>query len=651
MKYRVSAFPILIIISIFLQSCSTGGIKILNQEDYYSSEFLKQMDSIRIIYKDGDKQLALRKLQNIPDETITSAERAKKYNMLGVVYFSNRNLPKAIENFQLAKQYVEKDYQLASQINLNLASSYYKSNKIDLSRAMLKAVNLDYFKDIEKEKYHKLNLSVSNQDGNYSSIVDSLIFLLKDANSFSDVDDYQYKELLVDSYRKLSSTERVRYLDKYQKDRAVVVAYLGKQEVLQRFYQGDKSGAQDVVGWLEKRFSQLEEVKTFITDYKYRVENFSRINSGAVGVVVPLSGSKKARYGQKVIAGINTSLEKFGSDKQSLNLYIKDNMDNDYLARKHVQELVMKYHVSVIIGGLFPKLAKAEYLEARKYGVLYISLSPVYLPREEKNHLLIEMQGSVESQINAVLSPENLNFFGKRLAVLYPWADGGKSYINELWGHHNSGKIELASINHYEKGIKDYRSSVKKLLWLNNPRERKEELLVWKDIRSLEKGNFRIINEMPPIMDFDWVFVPSLPREAIQILPTFSYYDAKNLKFVGGPSWINKYLRNEHSNLGQMYLIGNDIEEKGAQFQTEYQEHNGKKPHLVDTISYESMMMVNKILADQVFDKREDLESRMLDLKDIAGITSNWKLVNGLWLKEMDILKISSKGFTKLEIN
>lgn len=651
MKYSVNFLVFLILIICFVQSCSTSGIKILNQEDYYSREFLQQMDSIRTIYKDGDKQLALRKLQNIPDETITSAERAKKYNMLGVVYFSNRNLPKAIENFQLAKQYVEKDYQLASQINLNLASSYYKYNNIELSRAMLKAVNLDYFKDVEKEKYHKLNLSVSNQNGDIKLLVDSLIFLIKDANSFSDVDDYQYKELLVDSYRKLASSQRVHFLDKYQKERPVVVAYLGKQEVLQRFYQGDKSGAQDVVGWLEKRFNSIEEVKTFIEDYWYRVENFSKINSGAVGVIVPLSGSSKSRYGKKVIAGINTSLEKYGNEAQSLNLYIKDNMNNDYLARKHVQELVMKHHVSVIIGGLFPKLAKAEYLEARKYGVLYIALSPVYLPREEKNHLLVEMQGSVESQINAILEPSILNYFGKRLAILYPWADGGKSYINELWGHHNSGKIELASLNHYEKGIKDYRSSVKKLLWLNNPRERKEELLIWKDIRSLEKGNFRIINEMPPIVDFDWVFVPSLPREAIQILPTFNYYDAKNLKFVGGPSWINKYLRNEQSNLGKMYLIGNEIEEKGAKFQAEYQQHNGKKPHLVDTISYESMMIVNKILEKQVFDKREDLESRMLDLKEISGITSNWKLVNGLWLKDMDIMKISSKGFTKLEIN
>lgn len=649
MKKCVISLLIYLLVFIILQACS--GVSVLNSEQHYSSEFLKKMESIQIIFKDGDKQLALQKLKNIPDENISSAERAKKYNMIGVIYFSNRNLPKAIESFQLAKQYVAKDYQLASQINLNLASSYYKSEKIDLAQTTLKQVNLDYFKDAEKEKYHKLNLSVSNQLGDSKQIVDSLIYLIGDVKTFSNVEDYQYKELLVDNYRKLSSTHRVHFLDKYQGERQIVVAYLGKQEVLQRFYQGDKSGAQDVVSWLENKFKSIEEVQNFINDYRFRVENFSKINSGAVGVIVPLSGDRKSKYGKKAIAGINTSLEKLNDGKQSLNIYIKDNMNNEYLARKLVQELVMKHHVSVIIGGLFPNLAKAEYEEARKFGVLYVSLSQVYIPREEKNHLLVEMQGSVESQINTILKPNNLNFFGKRLAILYPWSDGGKSYINELWGHHNAGTIDLTSINHYEKGIKDYRNSVKKLLWLNYPRERKEELLVWKDIRSLEKANFRIINDLPPIADFDWVFVPSLPNEAIQILPTFSYYDAKDLKFVGGPSWINKRLRNEQSSLGQMYLIANNVEDEGAQFQQEYQKHNGKKPHLVDTISYESMMIVQKILAGQLFDKRDDLERRMLDLKNLAGLTSSWNLENGLWLKDMDIMKVSSKGFSKLEIN
>lgn len=656
MKHLVKKIILLSLTAIlFLYSCA--DIQMLNKKDYYSSAFLKRMESIQIIYKDGDKQLAMQKLQRIPDETITKAEKAKKYNFLGVMYFSRGNLGSAIENFQKAKEFVSGDYYLSSQIHLNLASSYYKGSNLELSRSIMKAVNLDTFNDKEKVKFYKLNLNVANELDDSKEIVNSLIFLMKDIKRFSEVEDYQYKELLIDKYRKLTSSERVFFLDKYQGNREVVIAYLGKQEVLQRFYQGDKSGAQDVIEWLEGRFLQLEEVARFVEDYKYRVDNFSKINSGAVGVLVPLSKSSKSKYGKKVIAGVTTALNALQKDDQTLNIYIKDNKNNKFLARKMVQELVMKHHVSIIIGGLFPDLAKEEFLEAKKYGVLYISLSQVYLPREEKNHLLIEMQGSVESQINTVLSPKSLEYFGKKMAILYPWSDGGKSYMNEFWGFKNSGKIELTGINHYYPAKRrsskyiDYREPVKQLLSLKYPRERKEELLVWKEIRNLDKRKFRIINEMPPVVDFDWVFVPSLPKEAIQILPTFPYFDAKGLKFVGGPSWINKKLKLEQSSLGKMYVIGNDIKELGVNFQKSYRAYNNVNPTLVDTISYDSMVIAKSILDNQTFKKRDELENRLLGLDKISGMTSSWTLINGLWLKKMDILKISKKGFTKLEMN
>lgn len=638
-----------LVLILFIIGCTTGPITMIDRSEHYSSDFLKKVESIQIIYRDGDKQLALQKLNNIPDELISNAEKAKKYNLIGVIHFSRNNLDKAIENFQYAKQNVEKDYHLASQINLNLASGYYKVNQYELSRSILKAVNIEYFNKKEKNKYYKLNLTLANQLSDSKEVVNSLIYLMSDLKRFSDIEDYQYKELLTDKYRLLSPSERVYFLEKYDSDAPIVVAYLAKIEVLQRFYQGDKSGANDVLSWLEGKFSQIEEVKNFSKDYRFRMENFSKIDSKAVGVVVPLSGGKAARYGKSVLAGINTALEK-SENKLDVNFYIKDNKNNKFLAKKMVQELVMKHNVSVIIGGLFPKLAYEEYMEARKYGVLYISLSQVYADRQDKSHLLIELQGSVESQINTMLQPKALEYFGKNMAIFYPWDNRGKSYLNEMWGHYNSGNIDLRGIGSFEVGSKQFTDPVKKMLWLKNQRERKEELLIWKEIRDLEKRNFRIINEMPPIVDFDWVFVPSLPSEAIQIIPTFSYFDAKKLKFIGGPSWRNRTLKKEQGHLGNSYLIGNDIVGLDADFKTMYKEHNKKSPKLVDTLSYESILIVDKILSGENFSKRDDLDKKLITLKNIKGLISNWNLSNGLWLKDMDIIKISSKGFSKVEL-
>lgn len=647
----------LVITLIILIFTACSSIQMMGGGADYSDKFIKQIESIQIIYKDGDKSLALKKIQGIADDTITRAEQAKKYNFLGVVYFASGDLDKATENFLIAKKYVDKDYYLSSQIHLNLASTYYKDNKIRPSFDILKEVNLDYFNDKEKQKYYKLNLTLANQLDDTKEIVNSLIYLMKDMNRFEDVDDYQYKELLVDNYRKLGETERVHFLDKYQKERQIVVAYLGKQEVLQRFYQGDRDGAQDVLDWIEKRYGNIEEVAKFISDYKFRVDNFSKINSGAIGVVLPLSSDKKAEFfGKKAISGIMTAVNELAKKDETINVYLKDNKNNKYLARKMVQDLVLKHHVSVIIGGLFPDLAREEYLEARKYGVMYISLAEVYLPRQDKSHLLLEIPGSVESQISTILSPKSLEFFGKRMAVFYPFSDSGKNYINEFWGFHNSGKVDLAGVNHYipkDKNNKyiDYRPSVKQLLSLRFPREREEELLVWKDIRRFEKSNFRIINELPPITDFDWVFIPSIPPEAIQIIPTFPYFDAKNLKFVGGPSWINKTLMDEQQNLGQIYAVGNDVSAVSSDFLQLYKKYNGVAPKLIDTRAYVGMKIVSQIVAGQKFSKREDLEKRILGIGALKGIATKWQLIEGLWLKDMDILKISKSGLKKMEFN
>lgn len=629
-----------------LISCS--NISLINQ-NYYSAEFLQQIESIQLIFKDGDRQSALMKLRQLPDEKLTGDELAKKYNLLGVMYFSQSDVNSAIENFQIAKKYVDKDKYLSNQINLNLSSSYLKTNKLELTDSVLKNINSEYFSKKEKKKYYKLKFTIANENGNHKDVVESLMFLMQDLETFDEIDYFRYKEILIDSYRKLSPSERVYLIDDFESSSRLVAAYLGRTEVNLRFYSGDKSGAEDVVEWLEGRFLDIAEVKMFIDDFKYRLDNFSKINSKNIGVVVPLSG-KFSKYGKQALKGINTALNINDKDENPLRVFVKNNKNNTLLAKNLIQELIFKHNVSVIVGGLFPSLAKEEYLEAKKYGVLYVSLSPVYLPREQKNHLLIEVSGSVESQLEKLLSEKNIEKFGKKVAVLYPDTEKGKSYVDEMWRVQSSGKIDIANLNNYEKGVKQYLEPVKKLLSLNNPRERKEELDLWKDIQSFEKRNMRIINELPPIIDFDWVFLPAVPLDAVQIISSFNYYDAKSIKFFGGPSWNNRHLIKERKSLGKLYFVGNDTKEVSYEFTKKFAKHNnGKRPHLIDTLSYEASLIIINLLKEQKFEKRSDLEQRILSFKELSGLTSKWTNHSGVWIKEMDVLEITNRGLKKVD--
>lgn len=633
---------------ILIQACS--NISLLNTRKFYSEEFLKKVESIQLIYKDGDKRLALKKLKSIPNENLNKDELAKKYNLLGVMYFKNGDIELAIEKFQFAKGKVDQDVFLLNQIKLNLASAYFKKNQHKLAYEELKRIDDEYLQEKDRETFYKLSFTVANQIGDSKRVVNALLKMTKEIISFSQVEDFTYKEILVDNFKSLSESERVYFLDEQAKENPYVISYLGRLEAIERLYKGDRKGAEDVVSWLKRKFIHLKEINSFVADFEFRVDNYAKINPRSIGLNVSLSGKTK-RWGQQALAGVNTALSKLTKNEDLFKIFVKNNKNNPFLARQRVQELVEKHNVSVIIGGLFPALAKEEYLEARKYGVLFISLSPVYLPRSEKNHLLIEVSGSVESQISSLINNELVKSFGNRMSILYPDSDEGYSYLNEFWSLNNLNKVELVNSNKYERGIKDYRAPVKELLGLKYPRERKEEYLVWKDIKNIERANVRIINVLPPVIDFDWVFVPSLPSEALQILPTFSYFDAKSVKFVGGPSWINNTLKNNKSSLGEMYVIGNDLKGVSAEFTRMYREVNKRNPHLVDTLSYDSMVVALKLLQGQKFSSRNEFENLITSSEKLEGVTSAWKLESGLWLKQMDLLKVARDGFKRVEMD
>ena len=644
---RIVSYLICILL---IYSCS--NIKMLTPEDIYSPEFLQKIQSIQLIYKDGDKNAALEKLNAINDLEATDAELAKKYNFVGIIYFSQQNFDTAIENFEMARNKTRIDRVLTSQVYLNLASSYYKKDLYERAYSYLEQVDKDVFSTKEETNYYKLRLALAQQLEKPKETVESIISLIGNKFLFSEIENHQYKEALVDNFRKLSTSERVYLIEKFDNKEAITSAYLAKEEALQRYYMGDRPGAEDVLSWLENKYSHSDDVKSFIKNFQFRIENYSKIDVGAVGVLLPLSG-KKGQFGKKALTGIDSALNHGNNKVLAAKIYTRDSRNNSYIAKKMINDLIQKHHVSIIIGGLFSKTAKEEYLEAKKYGVLFISLSPVHLKKEEKNHLLIEVPGSIESQVDAIMNPEFLNKFGNKIAMIYPETEGGLSYVNEVWRRSEQGLIKLSSIQSYDRTNKDFRSPVSKILGVKFKRERKEEFEVWKDIYALEKktSSIRRIQTLKPIVDFDWVFAPAYPKDAIQIIPTFSYFDAKKLKFIGGPSWMSKSIVKEQRNLGKLFLIGDDPKDFDKSFGEDFKIRNNKSPRLIETLSFEAMNLSLAVIEGTKFEKREQLETRLVNLKTIKGVTGSWNLKEGIWMKEMDFLNVSRGKIQKYDIS
>ncbi len=633
---------------VILTACSGGQVaqKPIDESEI-SAEVKMKLDQARDLIRANQPKPAIAKLSELADNNLSPVEKALKYNLKGVTLFNMGEVQKSILNFQVAEKYTPKDTQLYSQVQLNMASGHFMLNEYNELKARLDQIETSSLNPAELKKFAQLELAYGTKFKNDMMIVSSSANLLSDAKTFSEVQGSSVYAPMKESFEKLSPGDRINVFEKFNGKTNLATAYLARTEIESRLVAGDKSGAGDIVTWLRTQYAANEELNMFLKEYDLRISNSTRISISDIGLVLPLTG-EKASFGQKALAGVDTGLKVMGLS-ENIKIHTKDSLDSPARGAEAVLELIREDKVSMIIGGLFPESATAEYLEARKFGVLYISLSQINLPKEEKNHHLIEVQGSIESQVATLLSDEMINKFGPRIGVIYPENEGGKAYLEEIWRKSSQKNLQVTSIAGFPKNSHDYRDSAQLFLGLKYPRERSEELKILEDVYEHERSSIRRVQTLPPVIDFDWVFVASYPHEATQLIPTLGYYDATRIKVVGVPSWVSKSMVKEQKNLGTLYFVGDDPKDINHEMLTKFQELYGKPASLIEVLSLDAMKIGSEALnLTGNVGSRDDFDARLKAAGKLKGLTTEWDFKDGVWLKKMNAMTITRGEIVKL---
>jgi hypothetical protein len=636
----------LAVILFVLTSCSLITKRKTVDESQISDLAKNKISEARSLIKEDKLKMAIGKLSELNDNTLTPLEKSLKYNLKGVILFNLAEVEKAILNFEVAEKYSARDSSLYSQIELNMASGYFKLNQFSEMKTHVDKIDEKMLTEAELKKYSQLTLAYGKKFENNHMIVKSSIILMGDLKTIAEVQASNLYLPLKDSFKKLNDSQKIELLEDFNDSKILAVAYLAQLEAEQRYVAGDKSGAKDVLSWLKSGFGSNDEVNKFIQEFEFRLDNSGSISLNDIGLVLPLSGDK-ASYGQKALSGVDTGLKVLGLS-EGVKIHTKDSMDSPAQGAQAVLDLIKGHKVSFIIGGLFPESAKAEYLEARKYGVLYISLSQINLPKEDKNHHLIEVQGSIESQIETLLSDDMIKKFGTRMGIIYPDSEGGKAYADEIWRKAGQKNVQVTSLAAFPKNTHDYRDSAQLFLGLSYPRERSEELNILEDVYAMEKSTIRRVQTLSPVMDFDWIFLATYPHEAIGLIPTLGYYDANRLKVVGGPSWVSKSMVKEQKNLGTLYFIGDDPKDINQVMLSKFQEIYGKPAGLIEILALDAMKLgADALNAAGETSGREEFDSKIKE-KTLKGLTTTWSFKDGVWLKKMNSMTITRGEIVKL---
>jgi hypothetical protein len=626
---------------------SCAGIKLIKKSDtseLYRPDFLNKISSVKENYKKGQKTKALGQLESMVDNKLLPTEKALKYNLLGVIQFSSEQIEKSIFNFEIALSTSSLDTELTSQIYLNLASAYFKSSMIEKSQTMLTFVDSDLLTEQEKPKYFHLQYIIANQLGRQQVALKSLIEFLGYSKSLTELRQSPLLERLVEGFSKLGASEKLRLLDEYGERKLISAGYLAFTEAEKLYYSGDKAKSKELVDWINQNFEATSEIVKLSSEFDFRVSNFSKINSSAIGIVLPFS-EKNSSLSKKAMLGLDFALQKIKNNKTNPNsvmVYYRDSSGEGVVGAHAVRELIETHNVSLIIGGMNSKEAAREYLEAKKYGVFFISLNSIYLPRKEKNHLLLEIPGSVESQVHALMSPEVLDSLGRRAAIFYPDSEKGKAFVDEFWDRALKNNLAVKKIYSYSNEANDYTESVKGILSLKHTRERIEEYDIVKEIHELEKKRGpRRLQTLEPLIDFDWVYLPATPQKAQQIIPAFEYLDASKVQFMGEPSWRSKGVVDLSKSQSKLYFIGDDMGSIDEALKEDFKRIYDHYPSLVEILSYDSMKIALSLVEKSQFQSRDELDQLLKsDSLKLKGLSGTWNLSENMWIKTLIPQKI-----------
>jgi ABC-type branched-subunit amino acid transport system substrate-binding protein len=636
---------------LLLGSCGVTMIKKGSRSDLYTENFITKLDAIKAKYRQGEGDVALKSLMEMPEEGLLPSEKAMRRNLIGVILFSKEDYEKAIFNFDLALSSSRLDESLTAQIHLNLASSYYKLGYMQKAFSAVKMSDYTQLSKPEAKKHHKLRYKLAKDLERDREVIESLLLYLSDKKGITDLKNDPMYEHLLSGFVKMKSRDKVQLLEQFEESRSFVVGYLAYLEAEKIYYDGQKEEAKNYLDWIKKRYEDTDELIELVNNFYFRVQNFAKMNQKSIGVILPLSGEKKD-YGERALLGIDTGLSEINSqlpEGEHFTLHIMDSEGSGAVGAYRVKDLIEKHSVGAIIGGLFSTEATKEYQEARKNGVLFISLAQIFLPKEEKDHLLLEIPGSIESQVARVFSDEMLQVFGKNAAILYPQSQRGEAYVSEFWRRAQQSGVSVTGINHYDKNQTDYRDPVRNLLGLQNTRARKEELDLLSEIHALEdRRTIRRIQTLKPVLDFDWIFIPAYPKEALQIIPSFTYFDAFNLKMVGGPSWRSRMLSRHSSKLGKLFFVGDDVRPVSKNFIQNFASKYKARPRLIEIRAYDSISILKNVFTEKKFETRDELDIHLRSQTQISGLTGSWYLDDSIWIKKMSSLMLKSGKISNL---
>ena len=383
--------------------------------------------------------------------------------------------------------------------------------------------------------------------------------------------------------------------------------------------------------------------QTRAESYMAQIDSRRRVDSDTIGAVLPLTG-KYSPIAYKTLNGLKLGLGIVGSDKSSFRLAVVDSEGTPEGARKSVERLVLEDSVIAVVGSLLSRTATAVAAKTEELGVPSVALSQKAGLTEAGTYIFRNAVTS-EMQVKELVRIAVEQMGMKRFAILYPNDYYGVEYANLFWDEvlARGGSITAAQI--YNPAETDFRGPVKRLVgtyYVDDRRsEYKNRVSEWfKKQKKVSTRQQPPDDLLPPIIDFDAIFIPDSPKAVGQIAPMLAYQGVSRVRLLGTNVWNStEFVRRGQKNVDNAVFIDSNLTSdhkfKDSKFYSEYKKIFGEEPGVFESQGYETGILLRKLITSGER-TRVGLASALSGLKEFQGVSglmtmnSNRELVRPL---------------------
>lgn len=399
------------------------------------------------------------------------------------------------------------------------------------------------------------------------------------------------------------------------------------------------------------------------------------VDAKVIGAVLPLTG-KNASLGQQALNAIRMGLDLNNPDNK-FRLALFDSQGNPEHAANGVEKLVKEDKAIVLLGGFTAREAASIATRAELLNTPYFGFS-------QKSGLtnigdyVFRNSVTPEMQVDRLVQFAFEKLSARKFAILFPNDSYGVEFSSIFWDYILARGGEITAAQTYDPKETDFTEPIQKLVGTYYIEARKEEydarvkeLKEQKELKEAgdaagEKPSKKAIvkknsrdhwsteNILPPIVDFDVLFVPDSSRALGQILAFMSFNEVKDMKYLGTNIWNSPDLpkRAANNNSGVYFVDAIDISQAATEpspFFKEYLTLYNEEPTLVEIQAYE----VAKIVKEQIkggATSRESLASSLRSLGRTPGVTGELRMSSQREIERpIHVLTLDSGILKKLE--